>query len=399
MVTISGKEELIAQDVDCAWTPQVDLLMHTVSPECNAYATKDYHKDRTVRVGYGGADLVGACEMLLEDLKKITCEETGTEGKGVVRLYGSSATMASLVRKSLMTRIPVLAPSEILMRTNSGLLLDEVVCSRIGLLAVRAPEHIDATGVYGSLESSNRYVRAREITFNTSDVEIAPKYRDTLVAILSEGGRLVLSFSLAWGTAGGAQESLLKNPRAASDEEAHDRYSAVVSPKYMPTVCVSSEAPALVSRLRLAGYVVEQRPRATAAGSSAAHPDETDAPVSYNGQAGDGAIAASWLRVSTPASIPARPVRFEAVEEIAAEHQAAAASAVGVLPASEEDGARSPGAPRLVMLSTEDYEVEYESQGQHTVSMCFELAREAVSREVQALIRAARALSHQSRGA
>jgi hypothetical protein len=330
--------------------------MFRESPGCAAYARKDHYNDLHVRIGHSGADVSAACRSLVSEVEAVECVEVaegvsagdssrtssrdscaGSAAVGLIRLRSSSASLASLVRKALMTRVLVLAAVEVEIEENSGSLLDEIVASRLGLVAFRAPEGLDAALVRGFLDSDDVHVLAGAITFNEPAVSVAPSYARTILSTMPSGGRLRLSFRLDWGTSGGAG--------------AHDRHSAVVCPSHRPHVLIADGEAGLLSLLSHKGYVFEADTQRSSDGS--------------------GWIRALELAAASggPGLVPG-PVRFEAIEEIAG------AYCIGT----------KRSAAQMVRLSDTDFDIEFETQGQYTPKRCLELALAAVVAEATELL-------------
>ena len=160
-----------------------------------------------------------------------TLEATCDGRRGTARVRGTPPwDYANLLRRALLTRVPVLACTSAAVSRNDSSASSEVVAHRLGQVALRAAV---GQGVgRGRLAAESRPARCSHIRL-PEGVELVEDFE---LAPLRSGEGLQVELGFAWGVGG-----------------EHAKFDAVASPEYEPELRVEAGAEAL----RQAGYDVD----------------------------------------------------------------------------------------------------------------------------------------------
>lgn len=247
-----GDEEMMALEIrgsDLTWIAHIVERIHASSSESNAYWKQDHPLDDAITLVATPAEIKAACSSLVQDLDSVVLSRSNNNSNGeIIRLDGplASYSFANLIRRALLTRIPVLAADSITVERNDSSTQDEVLAHRIGQIALLfSPE--EETGTL-DVEAGDheRVILAEDIKFTASPIiTVAPGDAKVPLGCLPPGGAIKLNVTTRVGVG-------LR----------HAKYAAVASVPMVPDVQFETMPNAdMISALLAAGFICDENRR------------------------------------------------------------------------------------------------------------------------------------------
>jgi hypothetical protein len=116
-----GPREYVVHDVDQAWTVCVIEHIFGLDPNADAWCNKMHLLDKSLKLSAEPSLLVPACSLLLGELSSVCCRARRIdELRGSLRLRNVTAHFANMIRKALMTRVPVWCATEVVIEKNTS---------------------------------------------------------------------------------------------------------------------------------------------------------------------------------------------------------------------------------------------------------------------------------------
>jgi DNA-directed RNA polymerase subunit L len=186
-----GKYALEIRGSDLTWISHVVERIHTNFNASNAHWKQDHPLDDAIKLVAMPIEIRNACSSLVEDLRSIKLRNGGE-----IRLEGPQASysFANLIRRALLTRVPVLAADSVTVERNDSSTQDEVLAHRIGQISLLfGPE---ASGSL-NLEAGEfeMVVFAGDILFASPIVAVSPEDSKVPLGCLPPGGAIKLKIS------------------------------------------------------------------------------------------------------------------------------------------------------------------------------------------------------------
>ena len=202
----------------------------------DAAALREHPLDAHVLLTAAAAAVPAAAAKVLLRLEAVArLDHVRCDGRrGVVRVHGEPPwDYGNLVRRALLSRVPVLACTSVAVARNDSTAPSEAVAHRLGQVALRASARGLATPLRGALVVEGRSARG-------SDLQ------------LPEGVALVEDFELVPLQLGQRFEAELVFEFGVG----HAKHDAVASPEYVPELRLEGDAGR--EALRTAGYDVDE---------------------------------------------------------------------------------------------------------------------------------------------
>jgi hypothetical protein len=224
-----------ALEADTTWLQPLVLEVLRLHPSSAAAAFKPRVVEHVVEIRGRRDELLQGLEVLGARVRTWRLADAPCAASGQVRLRRSSCAEANMLRRALMTRVPVAAFHECAILENTTATPDEIVAHRLGQLALLGEPSAEleiraSTGVF-----------ARDLRCRGGGVA-----QDDQALALAEGeGTLRLSAKSRLGT-------------VARDR--HAKFAAVAAVGVFPHYCLPVVGKAGLAALRAAGFDVKRRP-------------------------------------------------------------------------------------------------------------------------------------------
>jgi hypothetical protein len=164
---------------DTTWADNLVERIYRLEPESEACWVREHTLDSHIDLRTPEVQTaLRAAEELLEELAVVRADEDGA-----VRLCDTTWGFAVLVRRALMTRVRVLALSEVTVEENTSGTIDEIVAHRLGQLALVGTQE----AATGDIEVEGRAVLGSDIIFRDGAVAVAELDRGVVLLHLRRG--------------------------------------------------------------------------------------------------------------------------------------------------------------------------------------------------------------------
>lgn len=178
---------------DTTWAENLVERIYIIDPEAEACWVREHTLDAHIDLHIPDkVTALRAARELLEDLTKVTTDE-----KGLVHLSDTTSSFAVLVRRALMTRVRVLAVTEVTIEENTSGTIDEIVAHRLGQLAIVGSEE-EATGI---IEVEGRTVLGSDIHFENENVSVSKMDQGVELVHMRQGERFSALVTASQGSA------------------------------------------------------------------------------------------------------------------------------------------------------------------------------------------------------
>lgn len=169
---------------DTTWAEDLVRRLHDKDAASEAYWLREHALDIDVDLYLPDPTAArAAISDMRQDLAQVAVDSAS--GTAVVLLQDVHPSFAVLVRRALMTRIPVLAIVEVVILENTSGVIDEMVAHRLGQLALKTGV-VDNGTREGDVRVKGRPVRAKDICFRSQEdvVEVCDADREVVVVSL-----------------------------------------------------------------------------------------------------------------------------------------------------------------------------------------------------------------------
>ena len=227
---------------DTTWLRCLVKEIHDADPQSEAAVLQEHPLDSFVVLAAEPGSLRSAAAALLAEIGRLTVTDA-TARAAAVRVHGSPPwDYANLARRALMTRVPVLACTSLLVTRNDSWAREELLAHRFGqavLTASAALAKDEQKTWTGSVDVEGRDARCSDLRLPPG-VAVADD-TDFVLVELRPGQRFCAELAFAFGTG-----------------RRHAKFDAVASPDYVPELRVDG-CDEDAATLRAAGFVVDAR--------------------------------------------------------------------------------------------------------------------------------------------
>ena len=215
--------QIKSTDTDQCWSNVLIEMTFEEDPLANSWVTKLHLLDELIVISGESNSLISAANRLLLRLESPSIKYLDISPDiGCLCLTDVSFRFASMMRKALMSRIPVFACSSVTVLANTTQYLDDFICHRVGQLAYEICDETELTA-HLRLERSGK-ARGEDIKFSSSNC-VTREFEKSIIAVLDENEELSLELHFEKNMA-------LDN---------HDMFSAVINPNYKPEFTISKD--------------------------------------------------------------------------------------------------------------------------------------------------------------
>lgn len=239
---IEGRDALVVRGSDLTWINHLVESIHASMPQSEAHWRQDHPLDDAIVLVASKDELILACSELCEDIKSIAVDPHDCK----VRLTGhrlARYSFANLVRRALMTRIPILAADSITVWRNDSSTQEEVLAHRIGQIALTFGPPQDGV-LEVETDEDERIIVAGDIKF-PSPVEVSPEDRSVPLGCLPPRSKITVTITTKVSI--GLQ---------------HAKFAAVASVPVVPEIrFIERPSDDAIETLIAAGFVVDDQNR------------------------------------------------------------------------------------------------------------------------------------------
>lgn len=234
-----GAVHVRLENSDTTWAEDFVRRLHDLNPESSGSCwVKEHALDTHIVIEIRGDPDVIAVPAVLADMRR-DLQALRVDDGTFVRLRGTCASFAVLVRRALMTRVPVLAIDAVTIVENTSGVIDEIVAHRLGQLAVVG----NGEACDGRVAVKSRTVLGADVVFEANGARIAADDAQVQVLHLREGEVF---------------EALVHTRVGIALE--HAKFSAVAAVPFWERHVLSRAPEAQVLQdLAAAGFVVDER--------------------------------------------------------------------------------------------------------------------------------------------